>query len=201
MWTVKIGSLTIDTRLLGLGAVFIAAGIVGGGLSAMGVQVPAVGSAWLRALLALVGGILVVGSIIVPVLAVRAQAMSASRKLAAMVSTKVEWPTDQVRATEPLSPDERWWVVYAQNDGEEAVYDMKATVTHESGASLDIPWGPLQPAAHEWYVLRPDSGIPPDGDPPEVVLVYTAQGLRWRNTGGRLERIKRGEDDEESEES
>lgn len=189
-WSMKIGSLKVDTRLLGVGALFVVAAIVGGGISALGVEIPVVGSLRARAALGLVGGLLVAAGVVVPFLASRAEAEQQSRKLAGKVSAKVEWPTAQVRAIDHLGDDESWWVVYLQNDGNEAVYDLAATVTHETGASFSVDWGALQPGAREWYVLRPDSEIPSGGDPPQLTLVFTARGLRWQSSQGMLDLLK-----------
>jgi hypothetical protein len=189
---VRLGSWDYDIRLLGPGVAFMVGAIVGGGVSAMGVQIPVVGSSVARWLLFVIGAVLTVGSFVLPALGSNAKALQASRQLAAAISARVQWPEPKVRKRDGLKDDEMWWVVYVQNDGKEAVYDLIATVTNATGDEFSVKWGALTPAAHEWYILRPDTGIPPAGDPPEVTLTFKARGFIWNSENGDLKCLRGG---------
>jgi hypothetical protein len=187
---VRLGSWNYDIRLLGPGVAFIAASIVGGGVSAMGVQIPVIGSSVARWLLFAIGIALTVGSFVLPGLSSKANTLQLSREVAAAISARVQWPEPKVRKTDRLKDDEMWWVVYVQNDGKEAVHELMATVRNADGDEFTVDWGALTPGAREWYILRPDTGISPSGDPPEVTLTFKARGFIWNSNKGQLELLQ-----------
>ncbi len=111
-----------------------------------------------------------------------------SRRVAEGIAVWVDRPSEQVRTSDELVEDERWWVVSISNGSYRPIMNVVVVVTNlRNKRALEISFPPVEPGRMHWWVLRPDSGFQESDPAPTAAAEFDALGRRWRLEGGHVE--------------
>jgi hypothetical protein len=114
----------------------------------------------------------------------------ASRRVAAAISTSVQWPDAEVRTQDNIAYQEResWWVVYVRNGSDDAVTDVDVQVLGSGNRAFSFHIGDVSPG-RQWYVLPRDSGLYGGSTMPRTKISFVSHRRRFLSSEGNIEQL------------